>query len=123
MAKWLVPALAGAMLVAATAYGQQAEVYKFRLEPDFKNVGPCIALDTTMRRQHTLTVAGNSAKIVGSGGVDADMAPIAARVYQNNTVQIGANQFRITADMASAPAMLLIADNRLGCRWSGTLSR
>jgi hypothetical protein len=118
---WMLPAVTGTMMIAAVANGQQAEVYKARLEPNARNVGLCIELDTSLRREHTVTVTGATANVVGSGGVKAAMKQTAPKVYENATVQIGANQFRIVADITKAT--LEVTDNRLGCRWSGALAK
>lgn len=124
MLRWMLPAMAGTMMIAAGANGQQPEVYKARLEPNPRNVGLCMELDTSLRREHTLTVTGAAAKIMGSGGgLRADMKQTAPKVYENNTVQIGANQFRIVADLSKTPASLDVTDNRLGCRWTGPLAK
>ena len=117
----MLPALAGTMMLAAVANGQQPEVYKARLEPNARNVGLCMELDTSLRREHTLTVTGATANLVGSGGVKAAMKQTTPKVYENNTVQIGANQFRFVADLTKAT--LDVTDNRLGCRWSGALAK
>lgn len=119
----LVAAIAGAMLIAGVAQGQQAQVYKARLEPDAKNVGMCMELDTALRREHTLNVNGATAMLTGSGGVKATLKQTAAKTYENSTVQIGANQFKVVASLAKSPSTLVITDNRLGCRWSGNLGK
>ncbi|MGE0154026.1 MAG: hypothetical protein AB7R90_15530 [Reyranellaceae bacterium] len=121
--RWILPALAGATMVAAVAQAQQPEVYKARLEPEARNVGLCIELDTSLRREHTLTVTGDAATLASSGGIRANMKQISPKVYENATVQMGANQFRSVADLSKTPATLTISDNRLGCRWSGVLGK
>jgi hypothetical protein len=123
MLKRMIPALAGTMLLAGTAYGQAPEVYKGRLEPERSNVGLCNELDTTMRREHTVTVTGATAKVTGSGGVNANMKQTSPKMFEATSVQMGANQFKITADVSKAPGSLLVTDNRLGCRWSGALAK
>ncbi|MDF3074383.1 MAG: hypothetical protein K0S54_2050 [Alphaproteobacteria bacterium] len=123
MLRWTLPALAGTLLFAGMANAQQPEIYKARLEPNARNVGLCNELDTSLRREHTVTVTGATANVVGSGGVKAAMKQTTPKVYENASVQIGANQFRIVADLSKALGTLDVTDNRLGCRWSGALAR
>lgn len=111
------------MMVAAAAQAQQAEIYKTRLEPEAKNVGPCMEIDSALRREHTLTVTGATAKLASSGGVKANMKQTPAKTYENALVQMGPNQFKIVADLNKKPATMVITDNRMGCRWSGVLSK
>lgn len=123
MSRRMILAVAGSMMIAATAHAQQPEVYKARLEPEAKNVGLCMEIDSALRREHTLTVTGATAKVASSGGVKANMKQTAAKTYENALVQMGPNQFKIVADLNKKPATMVITDNRMGCRWSGVLSK
>ena len=119
----LMAAIVGAMALPSLALAQQAGAYKARLEPDARNIGACERLDTSLRREHSLTVTGPEANLVSAGGVKAKMKPMGANVFQNDKIQMGAEQFLIVADLSKAPNVLVVTENRMGCRWSGELKK
>ncbi|MGE0660422.1 MAG: hypothetical protein AB7F36_10690 [Reyranellaceae bacterium] len=120
----MMAAIAGVMALPSLALSQQAGTYKARLEPDARNISVCINLDTSLRREHTLTVvSATEATVVGAGGMKAKMTPSGAGIYQNNKVQFGAEQFLIVADLSKTPNVLVVTDNRMGCRWAGELKK
>ncbi len=123
MRRMVMLAIAGLVSLPSLAVAQQTGTYKARLEPEAKNIGVCMRLDTALRREHTLTVTAKDALVVGAGGVKAKMKPAGAKVYQNGTVQIGGDQFVIVADLSRKPGTLVVTDSRMGCRWSGELTQ
>lgn len=122
MRRVVLLAIASLVSLPSLATAQQTGVFKARLEPDARNIGVCGRLDTSLRREHTLTVNAKEALVVGAGGVKAKMKAAGADVYQNSTVQIGGDQFLIVADLSRKPGTLVVTDSRMGCRWSGELS-
>ncbi len=116
-------AVAGLISLPTLASAQSAGTYKARLEPDAKNIGACERLDTSLRREHTLTVAGAEANLVSAGGVKAKMKAMGANVFQNDRIQMGAEQFLIVADLSRTPGAVVVTENRMGCRWSGELKQ
>ena len=115
-------AIVASVLLSGMALAQQPATYKARLAPDAKNIGLCNELDSGLAREQTVTVTPTGATLVGAGGNKSTMKLTSPNVYQDNRMQMGANQFLVVADLTKTPKTLTVTDNRLGCRWTGPLS-
>lgn len=120
MTRLAIAAMAATTLLSGLAFAQQPATYKVRLVADSRNVGLCNEMDTALGREHRLDVTAAGATVTGAGGVKATMKMVSPDIYQNASLQVGANQFLVVAD--TAKKTLVLTDNRLGCRWSGDLS-
>ena len=115
-------ALCGISL-AASAMAQQSGTYKARLDPSSKNVGPCSALDTSLAREHAVTVTGDKAAINSAGGLKGELKSIGPNKFQSTAFQMGTIQLTVTADLSANPSVLSVTDRSYGCRWEGALKK
>jgi hypothetical protein len=91
------------------AASAQDSVTKFRLTGDPGNISGCIALESSMARVHTLTVAG---------GIDQKLKPSKPGLYVADFEMSGA-RLDVTADTTVAPNTLTVISKALNCKWTG----
>jgi hypothetical protein len=119
-----ISALAAASIaLSASAMAQQSGVYKARLSPSGKNIGPCSNVDGALGREQTLTVAGGKASVNSAGGLKGNLVAIGTDKYQANDFGMGTVQLTVTADLSVKPPLMYVTDNSFGCRWQGALTK
>jgi hypothetical protein len=106
------------LVVAGDAVAQQPATYTFRLAKSPSNVGVCNGLDSSMGRQHTVTVSGDRAEIRSSGGIDDTLKPGGPGVWKTD-FELGRVRLVVVADLSKSPRTLVVTAPRDGCRWSG----
>jgi len=114
---------AGGIALSASAMAEQSGVYKTRLAPGSKNVGPCSNVDSALGREQTLTVAGGKASVNSAGGLKGNLKSIGPDKYQATDFGMGTVQLTVTADLGVNPPILYVTDNSFGCRWQGALAK
>lgn len=111
-----------AMTVAAAAAGAalaQQGGQTFRLSKSPSNIGPCMALDAAMGRDHTVTPAGDKAVLTFPGGTPQNMQQTTPGVYRAQ-FSLGRVTVEFVADMSRSPKTLVAREPREGCQWSGS---
>lgn len=114
---------AGGIALSASARAELSGVFKTRLGPGGKNIGPCSNVDSALGREQTLTVAGGKASVNSAGGLKGNLKSIGPDKYQATDFGMGTVQLTVTADLSVNPPLLSVTDNSYGCRWEGALTK
>jgi len=112
-----------AICLSIPAVAQQAGTYKARLNPNGKNVGACSALDTSLAREHTVTVTGDKAAVSSAGGLKGNLKSIGPNKFESTAIQMGTVQLTVTVDLGVSPSSMSVTDRSYGCRWEGALKK
>ena len=111
----ILPALA--LAVGSTGVLAQ-QAMTFRLAPSDRNPGSCTTADATMSRIQTVTIVGETAVLKSNGGIN-DTAKKAGDGLYRVRWSLGGISYDIEVDTRSQPAMLSVAEPKIGCKWSG----
>jgi len=101
----------------AAAQPATGSTFTFRLTPG-PNPGGCQRLDPAMSRPHTVTVAGATAIIKSSGGIDDVAKQTGPGVYATN-FSLANVRLDVVADLSKELKTLVVSDKNAGCRWRG----
>jgi hypothetical protein len=118
MTRALTLGTAIALAVLPLEASAQDSVTKFRLTGDPGNISGCIALESSMARVHTLTVAGGNASLKFAGGIDQKLKPSKPGLYVADFEMSGA-RLDVTADTTVTPNTLTVISKALNCKWTG----
>ena len=106
-----------ALAAPIAAYAADS-ISTFRFTPDPANMAACIGMAPQFEREHTLTVAGDSVKLSGPGGLSEQMKLARTNVYTTELALSG-ERLDYTADLAART--ISVRGNNLGCKWSAKL--
>lgn len=106
--------LAAALAPPATAQG---EPIQFRVVPVVGNPTGCTNLDATLSRVHTITLAGDRARLHSAGGINDTLKQTAPKIYRT-TFRLGDVTLEIVADASKEPKSLTVAEPKRGCHWA-----
>jgi hypothetical protein len=107
-----------AAITAPVAANGADGAFQFRFTADPANMTACIALAPQFEREHTLTVAGDTVRITGPGGLSDQMKPVKPNVYQTELALAG-ERLDYVVDLDAKTVS--VRGNNLGCTWSAKL--
>lgn len=113
-------AIAAACLLAAAPVSPvvaQGEPIRFRLTPAVGNPTGCTNLDAALSRVHTITLAGDRARLQSAGGINDTLKQTAPKVYRT-TFRLGDVTLEVVADAARDPKSLVVNEPKRGCHWA-----
>lgn len=113
----------GGIALSATAMAEQSGVFKTRLNPGSKNIGPCSNVDGSLGREQTVTVAGGKASVNSAGGLKGNLKPIGPDKYEAANFGMGGVLLTVTADLSVTPPLMTVTERQFGCRWEGVLKK
>jgi hypothetical protein len=90
----------------------------FRLVQDPANMASCLRLAPQFEREHILTVAGDTVRITGPGGLSELMKPVKPNVYES-VLEMSGERLDYVADLGAKT--FSVKGNNLGCKWSAKL--
>lgn len=106
------------MMAAPLAAYAADSTQSFRFTQDPSNMTACLKMAPQFEREHTLTVAGDSVKLTGPGGLNTQMKAVKPNVYET-VLELSGERLDYVADLAAK--MLTVKGNNLGCKWSAKL--
>lgn len=121
---FLTLAAAGLLAAALPALAQNQpstqpanQPIEFRVVPAVGNPTGCTNLDASLSRVHTITLAGDRARLHSAGGINDTLKQTAPKVYKT-TFRLGDVTLEIVADAASTPKSLTVTEPKRGCHWA-----
>ncbi len=113
----------GGVALSAAAMAEQSGVFKARLNPGSKNIGPCSNVDGSLGREQTVTVAGGKASVNSAGGLKGNLKAIGPDKYEAANFGMGTVLLTVTADLSVNPPLMIVTERTYGCRWEGVLKK
>jgi hypothetical protein len=90
----------------------------FRFAADPANMTACLRMAPQLESEHILTVAGDTARLTAPGGVNEQMKPVKANVY-DTVIELAGERLHYVADLDARA--ISVRGNNLGCKWSAKL--
>lgn len=109
----------GLALISVTAYTQQPAAMNFRLSAVDKNPSGCKSADTSLSRQQTVTIAGDTAVLKSNGGINDKAKQTSPGVYKTKWSANGTT-YDIEVNTTTSPKTLVVAEVKMGCKWMGS---
>lgn len=110
-----------ALFAALTSAALAQEPMSFRLERNDRNPSSCSAGDAAMSRLQSVTIANNVAAIKSNGGINDNAKMVGPGIYRTKWAAGGVT-YEIEINTTASQATMVVAEPKLGCKWSGKVS-